>query len=508
MNDLTIITGQTVALPRAPYQARHFIDGVYSDSKDGRTSDRISPSHNVLVSRAALGSQAEAEAAIASARAAFDDGRWSRLSGKDRAAVLYKVADLIEENVETLALMETLESGKPIAQSRGECGGAADLWRYAASLARTSHGDSHNTLGPEILAVVLKEPIGVVSIITPWNFPFWILSQKLPFALAAGATCVVKPSEMTPSTTAMLGEFLNRAGLPAGVCNIVLGFGAPVGAIMSAHKDVDMVTFTGSTAVGKLITKTAGDTLKKVALELGGKNPQVIFPNCNLEGAADAVTFGVYFNVGQCCNSSSRIIVHEDIADAFVARVVEMSRKVAFGNPLNEATQVGAIVTAEHRNKINAYVRDAVAAGAEVVLGGGWLAVDGLSSQFFEPTVVRGVTPDMAIAREEVFGPVLAVLTFRTLDQAIALANDAAYGLSAGIWCDDIHTCLDFSRRVQAGTVWTNTWMDGFPEVAFGGVKQSGQGREIGSYGFDEFLEVKSLVMRVGRTRAPWVKQD
>jgi betaine-aldehyde dehydrogenase len=507
MKDLHIIADQTVALPDGIYQARHFIDGVAQDSADGRKSERLSPSHGVLVSQAALGSAVEAEAAVKAARAAFDDGRWSRLSGKARATVLNRVADLIEANVEKLALIETLESGKPITQARGECGGAADLWRYAASLARTSHGDSHNTLGSDILAVVLKEPIGVVSIITPWNFPFWILSQKLPFALAAGCTCVVKPSEMTPSTTAMLAEMLVAAGLPAGVCNIVLGYGNPVGSLMTSHPDVDMVTFTGSTAVGKLITKGAGDTLKKVALELGGKNPQLIFPNSDLDAAADAVTFGIYFNGGQCCNSSSRIIVHEDTADAFVARVVALSRQVRFGNPLHPDTQVGAIVTPEHAARIDGHVRAAVAAGAEVCLGGGALSVPGLGSQFYQPTVLRGVTPDMAIAREEVFGPVLAVLTCRDLDEGIRLANDTTYGLSAGIWCDDVHTCLDFARRVKAGTVWTNTWMDGFPEVAFGGVKQSGQGREIGSYGFDEFLEVKSLVMRVGRTRAPWVKR-
>lgn len=506
MLDLNILAEQTVDMPEAPYRARHFIDGAHIDSADGRISDRVSPSHGIVVSQAALGSAAETEAAIKSARAAFDDGRWSGLSAKDRAAVLNRVADLIEANEERLAVIETLESGKPISQARGECGGAADLWRYAASLARSSHGDSHNTLGEDILGVVLKEPIGVVSIITPWNFPFWILSQKLPFALAAGCTCVVKPSEVTPSTTAMLGELLAEAGLPAGVCNIVLGYGDPVGSLMSTHKDVDMVSFTGSTAVGKRITKSAGDTLKKVALELGGKNPQVIFPDANLDDAADAVTFGIYFNVGQCCNSSSRIIVHEDIADAFVARVLALSRKVVFGNPMHPDTQVGAIVTEDHKSKIDGYVKDAVAAGAEVCLGGGALEVPGLGQQFYQPTVVRGVTPDMAIAREEVFGPVLTVLTFRDFDEAVALANGSTYGLSAGVWSENVHTCLDFSRKARAGTVWTNTWMDGFPELAFGGMKESGQGREIGRYGFEEFLEVKSLVMRIGCSRAPWVK--
>jgi acyl-CoA reductase-like NAD-dependent aldehyde dehydrogenase len=382
------------------------------------------------------------------------------------------------------------------------------LWRYAASLARTAHGDSHNTLGADILGIVVKEPIGVVSIITPWNFPFWILSQKLPFALAAGCTCVVKPSEMTPSTTAMLGEILVEAGLPAGVCNIVLGMGTPVGSLMTTHDDVDMVTFTGSTAVGKTITKSAGDTLKKVALELGGKNPQVIFTDADLENAADAVAFGVYFNVGQCCNSSSRIIVHEDIADAFVERVVALSRKAVFGNPMHPDTQVGAIVTEDHKAKIDDYIKEAINAGAEICLGGDILNVPGLGDQFYQPTIVRGVTPDMAIAREEVFGPVLTVLTFKTFDEAVMLANDSTYGLSAGVWSENVHTCLEFCRRAQAGTVWTNPWMDGFPEVAFGGMKQSGQGREIGRYGFEEFLEVKSLVMRIGRTRTPWVKTD
>ncbi|WP_116599932.1 aldehyde dehydrogenase family protein [Primorskyibacter marinus] len=251
MLDLNILSEQTVDMPQTPYQARHFINGAHTDSADGRKSERVSPSHGIVVSQAALGSEAEAEAAINAARTAFDDGRWSGLSAKDRAAVLNKVADLIEQNEERLAVIETLESGKPISQARGECGGAADLWRYAASLARTSHGDSHNSLGEDILGMVLKEPVGVVSIITPWNFPFWILSQKLPFALAAGCTCVVKPSEMTPSTTAMLGEMLQEAGLPAGVCNIVLGYGTPVGSLLSTHREVDMVTFTGSTAVGK-----------------------------------------------------------------------------------------------------------------------------------------------------------------------------------------------------------------------------------------------------------------
>lgn len=524
MLDLTVIPDSGATLPEVRIN-RHLIGGAFTPSLAGPVSsatpsavpgqarysdtgwiDRMSPSHGTVVSRTPIGTIQTAEAAIAAARAAFDDGRWSQLSGKARATILLKVADLIEANVDRMALIETLESGKPITQARGEVSGAADLWRYAASLARTLHGDSHNSLGPDMLAVVLKEPIGVVSIITPWNFPFWILSQKLPFALAAGCTCVVKPSELTPSTTVILGELLIEAGLPAGVVNIVLGYGQPVGATLASDPRVDMVTFTGSTAVGRGIAAAASGTLKKVALELGGKNPQVIFPDADLDTAADAVVFGVYFNVGQCCNSGSRIIVHADIAEAFTARVVELSKQVAFGDPLDPATQVGAIVSREHGAKIDGYVTAARKAGATVALGGEALDVPGLGPQFYQPTIVTNVTPDMAIAREEVFGPVLTVLTFRTLDEALHLVNDADYGLSAGVWSENIHTCMTFARRAQAGTVWTNTWMDGFPEVTFGGVKQSGLGREIGRQGLDEFMEIKSLVMRIGRTRAPWVR--
>jgi betaine-aldehyde dehydrogenase len=505
MADLTIIPSTGTALP-TPRVNRHFIGGDWEDSSTGETLDRLSPAHGLPVSRSALGGEAEAVAAIAAARAAFDDGRWSDLPGRDRARILLRAADLIENRADEMALIETLETGKPITQARGEITGAADLWRYAASLARTVQGDSHDTLGRDILAVVLKEPIGVVSIITPWNFPFWILSQKLPFALAAGCTCVVKPSEMTPSTTVMMAAILAEAGLPPGVMNVVLGLGDPVGATLARHPDVDMVTFTGSTAVGRLIARTASDTLKKVALELGGKNPQVVFADADLDAAADAVTFGTYFNAGQCCNAGSRALVHESIAEAFTARVVALSRRVAFGDPLDPATQVGAIVTPEHAAKIDGEVARARSAGAAVVLGGGPLAVPGLTDQFYQPTIIAGVTPDMAISQDEVFGPVLAVTTFRTLEEAVALVNGADYGLSAGVWSDDVHTCLAFARAARAGTVWSNTWMDGFPEVAFGGMRQSGQGREIGQYGFEEFLEVKSLVFRVGRSRAPWVR--
>lgn len=504
--DLTLIAAQKNSeLPSEPFRARHLIDGAWSKSFDSATFERHSPAHGVLVTEAAKAGERETEQAIAAARRAFDDGRWSDISGQDRAMFLLRVADLIDANRERIALYETLENGKPISQANAEIEGAADLWRYAAALARTMHGDSHNTLGRDMLGVVLKEPIGVAAIITPWNFPFLIVSQKLPFALAAGCTAVVKPSELTPTTTVILGELLIEAGLPAGVVNIVLGYGDPVGALMATHKHVDMVSFTGSTSVGKAIVSAGSKTLKKVSLELGGKNPQVIFPDADLDSAIDAIVFGIYFNAGECCNSGSRIIVHEDILEEVTNRVVELSQKVPFGDPLHPDTKVGAIISVDHQDKIDNYVKSAIVAGAYASIGGKALLIEGLPGQFYEPTVLSGVTSDMAVAREEVFGPVLSVIKFRTLDEAITLVNDAEYGLSAGVWSENVHTCLEFTRRVKAGTVWTNTWMDGFAEMPFGGVKESGLGRELGRYGLEEYLEVKTVQMRIGRTREPWV---
>jgi len=505
MSELNVVSISKAQIPAEPFIARHLIDGDWRSSTDGAVFERVSPSHGTVVTRACKGGTADVDAAVFAARQAFDKGRWSRTSGKDRATFLLKIADLIDRERDRIAFLETLESGKPISQARAEIEGASDIWRYAASLARTQHGESYNSLGSDMLGLVLKEPVGVVSIITPWNFPFLIVSQKVPFALAAGCTAVIKPSEMTPATTVVLGELCLEAGLPAGVVNIVLGYGDPVGAAMTADKRVDMVTFTGSTGVGKAIVKAASGTLKKVSLELGGKNPQVIFPDADLESAVDAVVFGVYFNAGECCNSGSRIIVHEDIAEDFLARTVTLSRQVPFGDPLDPSTKVGAIITPEHQKKIDKYVRDAAKSGADVRLGGGPLAVPGLTGHFYQPTVVSGVRSDMPIAREEVFGPVLSVLTFKTLEEAIELVNDAEYGLSAGVWSENVHTCLEFARRAHAGTVWTNTWMDGFAELPFGGVKESGQGRELGKYGLEEFLEAKTVTMRIGRTRAPWV---
>ncbi|UJW77481.1 aldehyde dehydrogenase family protein [Rhizobium sp. SL42] len=476
------------------------IDGDWVEGR-GEPIERVAPSHGVIVSRFQAGSKADAERAIAVARQAFDTGPWPRMTASERSAILLKAADLIASRAEELAYLDAIEAGKPISQVRGEIAGSVDIWRYAAALARDLHGESYNTLGDGTLGVVLREAIGVVSIITPWNFPFLIVGQKLPFALAAGCTTVVKPSELSSGSTIVLGEILLEAGVPKGVVNIVTGTGPEVGAVLTAHPDVDMVSFTGSTGVGKLTMRNAAETLKKVSLELGGKNPQIVFPDCDLDAFVDAAVFGAYFNAGECCNAGSRLILHKSIASDVVARIAELSKKVRVGDPLDPTTQVGAIITPQHLEKISRYVTGAAASGAAISHGGETL--DFGMGQFMAPTILSGVTPDMAVAREEVFGPVLSVLTFETAAEAIKIANSIDYGLSAGVWSRDFDTCLTVGRNVRAGTVWMNTFMDGASELPFGGYKQSGLGRELGRHAVEDYTETKTLNMHIG-SRTNW----
>ncbi|WP_337270688.1 aldehyde dehydrogenase family protein [Oryzifoliimicrobium ureilyticus] len=481
------------------------IDGKWEPA-NSPPIERIAPGHGVVVSRFPAGTRADAERAIAAARKAFDQGSWPRMTASERSAVLLKAADLISARSEELALLDAIEAGKPISQVRGEIAGSVDIWRYAAALARDLHGESYNTLGDGTLGVVLREAIGVVSIITPWNFPFLIVAQKLPFALAAGCTAVVKPSELTSGSTVILGEILLEAGVPAGVVNIVTGTGPEVGAVMTSHPDVDMVSFTGSTGVGRQTMVSAAQTLKKVSLELGGKNPQIVFPDADLDSFIDAAVFGAYFNAGECCNAGSRLILHKSIASDVVQRIADLARHVKVGDPLDPATQVGAIITPQHLDKINAYVAGAQAGGAKLAYGGEPL--DFGMGQFMGPTILDAVQPEMAVAREEVFGPVLSVLTFETTAQAIGIANAIDYGLSAGVWSRDFDTCLTIGRKVRAGTVWMNTFMDGASELPFGGYKQSGLGRELGRHAVEDYTETKTLNMHIGGRTNWWMPQN
>jgi acyl-CoA reductase-like NAD-dependent aldehyde dehydrogenase len=487
----------------APKAYKLLIGGRHVDALEGRVIERVSPGHGFIVSRYAQAGKADVEAAVQVAHKAFEAGPWPRMKASERAAILLKTADMIQTRLEEIARLDALESGKPIAQARGEVAGAVDIWRYAAALCRTLNGESYANLGDTMLGVVLREPVGVVSIITPWNFPFLIVSQKLPFALAAGCTAVVKPSEMTSASTFVLGDILIEAGLPAGVVNIVAGFGDDVGAAMVSHPLVEMVSFTGSTRVGKLTMASAANSLKKVSMELGGKNGQIVFPDADLEAAADAAVFGGFFNAGECCNAGSRLIVHETVADDFLEAVRALTAKVTVGDPLDEATRVGAMISAEHLGKVQGYVRAAARAGVAVHAGG--QPLPRTAGHYLEPTILAGVETDMAVAREEVFGPVLSVLTFESIERALHIANDTPYGLSAGVWSKDIDTCMAIARGVRSGTVWVNTFMDGYPELPFGGYKQSGLGRELGKRAVEDYTEEKTIQFHRGPRTARWL---
>ncbi|KRE53473.1 sorbosone dehydrogenase [Arthrobacter sp. Soil736] len=478
------------------------IDGEDAPAQSGETFTRLSPAHEVEVTSFPQGGREDVDRAVGAARRALDRG-WRQSSGSQRSKLLLKVAELVRRDAEELALAETLETGKPITQSRNEVAGTAELWEYAASLARNTQGDAHNALGPDTLALVVHEPIGVIGMITPWNFPLLIISQKLPFALAAGNTAVIKPSESTSATTVMLGRLIREAGFPAGVVNIVTG-DRVVGSAIAEHPGIDMVSFTGSTGVGKSIAATAGRELKKVELELGGKNPQIITPNADFTAAVDAGVFGGYFNVGQCCNSGSRLIVHRSIADEFAAAVVERARHMRVGDPLKADTLVGSLVNDAQLAVVERYVAEGREAGAHLLTGGDRLDT-GLDGRFYQPTVFTGVTAKMSIATDEIFGPVLSVLPYDTLEEAVGIANSTSFGLSAGIWSNDINEALTAARDLRAGTVWVNRWMDGYPELPFGGYGQSGIGRELGRQALAEFSELKTIQLQVGSRESRWV---
>lgn len=491
-----------LSLPSEPVTFGFFVDGAWLDAGDRDIMERQSPAHDVPVTRIPQCTPADLDRAVAAARAAFEDRRWSGLSGADRAAVLSRAAAGIRARVDELAYWETLENGKPIAQSRGEVEGAAGIYDYAAGAARMLHGDTFNNLGDKMLGLVTREPIGVVGLITPWNFPFFILSERVPFVLAAGCTIVAKPSEFTSATSLIMADILAEAGLPDGVYNVVPGLGAEVGQAMTEHADIDMVSFTGSSRVGRSAIQAASGNFKKLGLELGGKNPQIVFADADLDDAADGVAFGLAFNTGQCCVSGSRLVVEASIAEDFTARLSEKLTKIRVGDPLDPATQVGAITTDAQNTTILDYIAAGQAAGATLVTGG--TPIDQGKGRFIAPTLFAGVTRDMSIAREEIFGPVLSVFPFQTPDEAVAIANDTNYGLAASIWTKDIDKAIQASRKVQAGRVWVNCTITGGPEMPIGGFKQSGWGRETGIYGVEEYTQIKSVHIELGK-RDPWI---
>lgn len=491
-----------LALPEAPRDFGFWIDNAARDGREMFT--RFSPGHGVAVTRIPKCTVDDLNAAVASARAAFESRVWAGISGAERAGVLLRTAEILRRRRDEIAYWEVLENGKPISQARGEIDHCIACFEVGAGAARLLHGDSFNSLGDSLFGMVLREPVGVVGLITPWNFPFLILCERVPFILASGCTMVVKPSEVTSATTLILGEILAEAGLPAGVYNVVTGSGRSIGQALTEHPDVDMLSFTGSTSVGRSCVHAAADSnFKKLGLELGGKNPIVVFADADLEDAADGAAFGISFNTGQCCVSSSRLIVERSVAAEFEAILAAKMKKIVVGDPLDEATQVGAITTEAQNATILGFIEKGQAEGARLVTGGA--AMDFGRGQYIAPTLFSGVRPGMAIARDEIFGPVLSSFHFDTAEEAVALANDTVYGLAASVWTKDIDKALTVTRRVRAGRFWVNTIMAGGPEMPLGGFKQSGWGREAGVYGVEEYTQVKSVHIEIGK-RSHWIK--
>ncbi|MAI57511.1 MAG: sorbosone dehydrogenase [Rhodobacteraceae bacterium] len=489
------------SVPERVRKNSFFIGGDWRDSGTRDRLERLSPGHGSPVSSIVLCTIDDVNEAVVTAREAFENV-WSETSGATRAKILIRAAEEIRNRVDELAFWETLETGKPISQARAEIDAAADHYEAAAGMARIVKGETYNSYGESMVGFTTKQPIGVVGLITPWNFPFIVLAERLPFILAAGCSVVLKPSEMTSTTSLIFAEILSNAGLPKGVYNVITGTGPTVGEAISNHLDIDMVSFTGSNEVGKRILAASKSNIKKVALELGGKNPQIVFSDANLEDAVDGVVFGMCFNAGQCCVSGSRLIIESSIVDEFKTRLIEKLSRLKIGDPLDSDTQMGAIVTPKHLNKILGYIEKGKAEGASMDSGG--TVVAGLDGEFILPTVFSDVTSDMAIAVDEIFGPVLSIMTFKTADEAISMALDTKYGLAASVWSKNIDKAIGVIRKMRAGRCWINTTIVGGPEQPMGGFKRSGTGRECGTMGVEEYMETKSIHIALG-DRSHWI---
>jgi acyl-CoA reductase-like NAD-dependent aldehyde dehydrogenase len=470
-----------------------FIEGRWQDAASGATFDCISPVDGRVLGAVAAGDTAEVDAAVRSARAAFDRGDWSRTPPKHRKKVLLRFAELIRANREELALTETLDMGKPIADSLAvDIPSTANCVQWYAEAVDKIYDEVAPT-GPGSLALVTREPLGVVGAIVPWNFPLIMAAWKLGPVLAAGNSIVLKPSEKSPLSALRIAELAVEAGLPPGVFNVVPGFGHTAGKALASHMDVDGIAFTGSTATGKLIMGYAAQSnLKRVSLECGGKSPNIVMADFHdVERAARAAAFAIFFNQGEMCSAGSRLIVHETLKDAMLEQVARVGRELAPGDPLDATTRLGAIVDAQQMQRVLGYIEAGRADGARLALGGAQVRRESGGS-YIEPTVFDGVTPGMRIAREEIFGPVLATLTFRDETEALAMANDSSYGLAAAVWTRDLATAHRMARALRTGMVYVNCYDADDITVPFGGFRQSGMGRDKSLHAFDKYTELKT----------------
>ncbi len=464
----------------------------------GKPFDTVNPATGEVLTQVAEATANDVDQAVASARKAFEDvsGPWRKMSASERGKVLWRIGDLIEKNIDELAELETLDNGKPIFESRYvDMPMVADVFRYFAGWATKIHGETVNTFN-NAFTYTLREPVGVVGAIVAWNFPLLLASWKLGPALACGNTVVLKPAEQTPLSALRFGELALEAGLPAGVLNIVTG-GPQTGAALVSHTGVDKIAFTGSTSVGKEIMRNAADSLKRVTLELGGKSPNIVFADSAMDSAVKGALNGIFYGKGEVCCAGSRLFVEKKVEDEFLTKLVEYSKKIKLGDPLDPKTRLGAIVSEKQMQTVLGYIEAGKNEGAKVLAGGKRAAVNGDHGYFIEPTIFGSVKNDMKIAQEEIFGPVLATLSFDDIEEVAELANKNVYGLAAAIWTNDIKKAHQLSRRLRAGTVWINTYGLMDAALPFGGFKQSGFGRELGMHAIDHYTELKTVWMNL-----------
>ena len=469
-----------------------FIDGAWVDAADGRTFDTINPATEQVLAQIALAGEQDVDRAVKAARVAFEDGRWSGTPPRKKEAVLRAIADLLDEHADELGLIETLDNGKPLRSAVGEMHGAAECFRYYSGWPTKITGDVLPT-DPGKHAYVRREPVGVCGQIIPWNFPLTMAAWKVAPALACGNTCVLKPAEQTPLTALYFAQLLVEAGVPDGVVNVLTGDGSTGRAIVD-HRDVDKIAFTGSVEVGRKIMAAAAPTLKKVSLELGGKSPNIVFADADLETAVRSAALGVFMNSGQICTAATRLFLEEPIHDDFVGEMSEFTKTLKVGPGLDDGVLIGPLVSDEQLTRVTGYLDIGKEEGAQPAIGGKRIDRAGY---FVEPTIFTGVRNDMRIAQEEIFGPVVSVITFTDVEDAIAQGNNTEYGLGAAVWTRDISKAHRAAAALKSGSVWVNNYGEGDNSTPFGGYKQSGFGRERGEASLDLYTQLKSVVVKL-----------
>jgi phenylacetaldehyde dehydrogenase len=479
---------------------RMLIDGKWVEAASGKTFTTVDPATEEPLAEVPAGDKEDVERAVRAARRAFEGGPWRRMTPSERGRALWKLADLIEARTEEFAQLETLDNGKPISVARvADIPLVVDHFRYYAGWATKIEGETIpvSTPGMRMLNYTLREPVGVVGQIIPWNFPLLMAAWKLGAALACGNTMVLKPAEQTPLSALRLGELLEEAGFPPGVVNIVTGFGETAGAAIAAHPDVDKVAFTGSTEVGHEIMRAASGNLKRVSLELGGKSPNIVFADADLEQAAIGAASAIYFNHGQCCCAGSRLFIEQKAYDTVVPRLIEYSQKIKLGPGMDPATEMGPLVSSEQFSRVNSYLSAGTKEGAKVAAGGG-RPKEIIKGYFVAPTVFTDVRPDMKVIREEIFGPVVCAIPFKDVEEVAAAGNDTTYGLAAAVWTHDISKAHRLAETLKAGTVWINCYNMFDAASPFGGYKQSGFGREMGKAALELYTQIKSVWVNLG----------